>query len=326
MKKLFIAVLALAALASCQKENEVTILETSQKSVMLSIANSNQATRIDPTAASQATNFDCAAAADLTVLFADQAGKVVETRALTAGDNVEGVYTFHKLPETVQQIGVIALRGNSQPATLSAAETIWKTETVAAEVKDIVVYGASGQMKQNGTCEVDGANYPLFEGKVEVRPYHTRLEVTGISCDDLGGNEYGYSKIELTKLTYTGEDDVYTLTNVLTPEAQEATAGENKVWAWNWAPEKDAANLVIDMTVTGKNYTVAVPNKTLTVTGYNDAKGNPITKFEQCNVYKLNIPFLEENIDATDNYICVKAEVIIGQWTVNTITPVFGNN
>ena len=323
MKKLFVAVLAIAGLVACNNESE-TVFNSSEKSIALTIANSNEATRAI-TDASATTDFECAAATDLTVLFADQSGKVVETRNLTAGDNTNGTYSFHKLPETVQQVGVIALRGNAAPATLAAAEAIWKTETLEAEVANIVVYGASGQMKQNNTCLVDGVNYPLFEGKVRVAPYHTRFEVLEFKCTDLGQNEYGYSKITLNKMTYGGQYE-QTLGNVLESPTAVATAGEGKAWSWNWAPNKAAANLVVDLTVEGKGYTVAIPKKTLTINGYEDENGDPITTFASENVYKLKVPFLEANIDATDAYICVNVEVEIAKWVVNTITPTFGTD
>lgn len=323
MKKLFVAVLAIAGLVACNNEPE-TIFNSSMKSVALTIANSNEATRaITDTSATE--DFTCADAADLTVLFADATGKVVESRNLTAGTNEDGTYTFHKLPETVQQVGVIALRGNAAPATLGAADALWKTETLEAEVANIVVYGASGQMTQDGTCPLDGVNYPLFKGKVHVAPYHTRFEVLEFKCTDLGTNEYGYSKITLNKMTYGGQYE-QALGNVLTSATDVATAGEGKAWSWNWANEKAAANLVVDLTVEGKGYTVAIPNKTLTIAGYQDENGDAITTFECENVYKLKVPFLEANIDATDAYICVNVEVEIAEWVVNTITPVFGTN
>ena len=75
MKKLFVAVLAIAGLVACNNEPE-TIFNSSMKSVALTIANSNEATRAI-TNASEGTDFECAAAADLTVLFADKSGKVV---------------------------------------------------------------------------------------------------------------------------------------------------------------------------------------------------------------------------------------------------------
>lgn len=332
MKKLLLSLAALAMIAVGCEKNE-NILSTSEKSVGLTILNGGSGTKA-VTAPSGDQNFECAVAADLTVLFADKAGKVVETRALTAGTATAGTagedgltpttYTFHKLPETVQQVGVIALRGNTAPATLTAAEELWKTETKDAEVANIVVYGKSGQMAQNGTCTVDGIDYPFFEGKVRVAPAHTRLEVTSIQCTDLGQNEYGYSKITLDKMTFGGADE-QTLGNVLASKDDVATAGENKVWSWNWLAPKAVANLVVDLTVEGKNYTVAIPKKTLTINGYNK-EGQAITEFAVENIYKLAIPFTESNIDSTDAYICVDVEVTIAKWIVNTITPTFQTN
>lgn len=331
MKKLMLSLAALAMIAVGCEKNE-NILSTSEKSVGLTILNGGSGTKA-VTAPSGDQNFECAAAADLTVLFADQAGKVVEKRALTAGTATAGTagedgltpttYTFHKLPETVQQVAVIALRGNSEPATLADAKTLWETETKDAEVADIVVYGASDQMTQNGTCLVDGVNYPFFEGKVRVAPAHTRLEVTSIQCTDLGENEYGYSKITLNKMTFGGADE-QTLGNVLASKDDVATAGENKVWSWNWLAPKAVANLVVDLTVEGKNYTVAIPKKTLTINGYNK-DGQAINEFAVENIYKLAIPFKESNINATDAYICVDVEVTIAKWIVNTLTPSFAN-
>lgn len=324
MKKLFVAVLAIAGLVACNNEPE-TILNSSEKSVSLTIANSNEATRAI-TDASATADFVCADATELTVLFADKAGKVVKTLPLTEGVKENDSYTFHKLPEQVQQVGVIAIRtaAETAPTTLADAEKLWKTEDLEEEVANIVVYGASGQMTQNGTCTHEGAQYPLFVGEVTVAPYHTRLEVLSFQCEDLGQNEYGYSKITLNKMTYGGQYE-QELGNVLDSNEDVAYPEDNntKAWSWNWANEKAADELVVELTVVGKNYTVAVPNKTLTIEGYLK-DGVEITKFERENIYKLNVPFKEANIDATDAYICVDVEVVVAPWVVNTITPVFG--
>ena len=336
MKRFLIAAMALATIVSCSKDDGVVKLDSSKKSVELTIVNGGGGTRAI-TNASGSESFECAAVADLTVLFADQAGKVVTSKALSNADNTEAAttpnsegltpttYTFHRLPEIVQQVAVIALRGNDIPATISDAETLWKTPTPNAEVKDIVVFGKSGQMIQNGNCLVDGdTQYPLFEGSVRVAPAHTRFEVLSIQCYNLGINEYGYSKITLESMSY---NNAYTqeLNKVLASDDDLATAGDGKVWSWNWIAPVTPANLVVNMEVEGKNYTVAIPKKTLTVTGYNGANG-AITSFDAENIYKLTIPFSEADIDSTDAYICVDVDVTIAKWVINTITPVFGNN
>ncbi len=348
MKKLFIAALALASVVACSKDDNATIFDESKKSVELTILNGGGSTRAITVASSDET-FECAGVNDLTVLFADKAGKVVETRALnaaatttpgTAGADglVPTTYSFHRLPETVQQVAVIALRGNSSPATLADARNIWVTETEAAEVANIVVYGESGQMSQDGFCKVEGdTEYPLFKGAVRVAPAHTRFEVLSFQCTDLGQNEYGYSQITLNEMAVVGTTYKQSLNKVLASKDDIATAnGENesgKAWSWNWVAAKNdlsaapvaAKELEVSMTVVGKNYTVAIPEKTLSIVGY-QKDGQDITKFKAENIYKLTVPFTEANIDTTDAYICVDVDVTIAKWVINTITPVFGTN
>ncbi len=343
MKKLFIAALALASVVACSKDDNATIFDESKKSVELTILNGGGSTRAITDASSDET-FECAGVADLTVLFADKAGKVVETRALTAATSttsgtagadglVPTTYSFHRLPETVQQVAVIALRGNNSPTTLAEARNIWVFETPDAEVKDIVVYGESGQMSQDGFCQIEGdTEYPLFKGAVRVAPAHTRFEVLSFQCTDLGQNEYGYSQITLNSMKVV--DTIYSqpLNKVLASKDDVATAGEGKAWSWNWVAAKNdlsAASvtpkeLKVAMTVVGKNYTVAIPGKTLSIVGYQQ-NGQDITEFKAENIYKLTVPFTEANIDPTDAYICVNVDVTIAKWVINTITPVFGN-
>jgi hypothetical protein len=212
---------------------------------------------------------------------------------------------------------------------LAAAEAIWKTETIAAQVDEIVVYGAMAEDKvlmQDGTCTVDHVEYPLYKGEVRVAPYHTRLEVLEFKCYDLNVAEYGYSKITLNKMTYGGQYE-QPLGKVLDSKDAVATAGEGKAcWSWNWADKKAAANLVVNLTVEADDYHVAVPEKTLTINGYQDKDGNNITEFARENIYKLKVPFSEKNIDSTDAYICVDVDVEIAEWVVNTITPTFNTN
>ena len=326
MKKLFVAVLAIAGLVACNNEPE-TVFNSSEKSVALTIVNSNEATRAI-TDASPAENFVCADATELTVLFADANGNVKETANLAEGKNENGTYTFHELPEYIVKVGVIALRGKTAPATLAEADALWKADALDAKVDEIVVYGAMDEdevLIQDGTCKVDHVEYPLYKGSVRVAPYQTRFEVLEFKCYDLNDAEYGYSKITLDDMIYGG---VYKqdLNKVLDSNTAVATAGEGKAWSWTWAPEMAAKELLVNLTVEADDYHVAVPKKTLTITGYQDKDGKDITTFERENIYKLKVHFSEKNIDATDAYICVDVDVEIAEWVVNTITPVFGTN
>lgn len=330
MKKLFVAVLAIAALAACNKE-EAPILNTSKKSVSMTILNGGEATRAI-TDASDDENFECAGEADLTVLFADANGKVVESRALSAAEEkVEGkaeegqlvptTYTFHRLPETVMQVGVIALRDNVEPASLADAKGLWNTETKDAKVADIVVYGEDLELTPADYCaKVGDEEFPFFNAAVRVAPAHTRFEVLSFTCEDLGQTEYGYSQIDLVKMTMGADEQA--LNKTLTPENNSANAGEDQAWSWNWIAPHAFSPITVDLVVTGKNYTVAIPEKTLTIDKLMN-NGTEVTEFAVENIYKLNVPFYEKNIDATDAYICVDVEVTIAKWVVNTLTPVF---
>ncbi len=336
MKKLFVAVLAIAALAACNKE-EATILNTSKKSVSMTILNGGEATRAITTASGE-ENFECAAEADLTVLFADATGKVVESRALSAaaekvvgtaeeGQLVPTTYTFHRLPETVMQVGVIALRGAAEPASLADAKALWKTETKDAQFANIVVYGEDDELSPADYCAKAGdEEFPFFNAAVRVAPAHTRFEVLSFQCMDLGRNEYGYKQIDLVKMTMG--DDEQALGQSLKAETDVATpsgvnvADEDKAWSWNWIAPHAFSPITVDLVVTGKNYTVAIPEKTLTINKIMNGE-TEVTEFAVENIYKLNVPFYEKNIDATDAYICVDVEVTIAKWVVNTLTPVF---
>ena len=363
MKKLFVAVLALAALAACNKEEAPTLLESSKKSVSISILNGGLETRAI-TNASATANYACAEEGDLTVLFADNAGKVVASRLLSAADdekpgtaNEEGLvpttYTFHKLPESVIKIGVIALRGNTAPNTLDQAWTLWTTEAKDAQVypnadSEVVVYGygdltrAQDENGNDAFCVVD-EKYPLFEGSVRVAPAHTRLEVLSFQCTDLGTNGnaadgvYGYSKITLNKMTMG--TDVQNLGNVLDSADDIAypNGDSTQAWSWNWLAYNDTVakksvtkpfvNLVVDLTVEGNGYDVPAPDKTLTINAMKykkeDGTYEYVENFEPEHIYKLTVPFKEANIDTDNSFICVDVEVAIANWIVVTLEPEF---
>jgi hypothetical protein len=96
-------------------------------------------------------------------------------------------------------------------------------------------------------------------------------------------------------MTYGGQYE-QALGKELLNNTTVATAGEGKAWSWNWAPEMDVKDLVVNLTVVGKNYTVAIPEKTLTITGYQDKDGKDIAKFERENIYKLKVPSLRRTL------------------------------
>ena len=344
MKKLFIAAMALATIVSCSKDDaDYGDLQKSQKSVTISIANLKQATRAEVEGGENAPGKNEACVTDaknLKFLFADATGKIIAVKTSAEGTPVnaketEGEswdYTFHKLPETVVMMGVAANSENAvEGKTLNDVYTEWMTETVNREYNKITVYSTNASknvgfnnkmgidFQSAGNCKLDGHNYPLYSASVRVAPAHARIEVNPIGCSDLGKNEYGYSQITLNKLTLAGAHTngnsyIQTLTNVLTPDNNSATAGENLVWSWNILPQ-NVSNMKLGITVKGKNYNVAVPTKTVTVNKYKDANGE-ITKFDAEHIYKIDLTFLEENIDIVDSFVCVNVDVEVAKWII----------
>ena len=240
MKKLFIAAMALATIVSCSKDEGDQILESSKKSVTIKIENIASATRAAggetlAADANDATNKLAAATdKDLVFLFADNGGKVVESRTLNdeganaalLTKNGTGDYTFHKLPENVTMIGVIA-NATSVPATLENAVKAWTDESnqLALEYNKVVAYGspvgaddkptalnAKGGITltrvegQEATAPTEHENtYPLYTASVRVAPYMARIEVTRVACTDLGQTDNdGFSKITINQLSLAG--------------------------------------------------------------------------------------------------------------------------
>lgn len=335
MKKLFVCAMALAAFVSCSKD-EPTALETSKKSVTISIANLQQATRAEVEGGQTAPGQNVAVAddTDLKFLFADATGKILVVKTVADGTPFnEGFdYTFHELPETVVMMGVAANSTNAVVGkSLKDVYDEWMTETVDIAYDEITVYSTDasedGQFNAKmgidldtaGTCQLDGHEWPLYSASVRVAPAHARVEVNTIGCSDLGGNEYGFSKITLNKLTLAGVPNgnsyIQNLTAELTPESNSTTAGEGKVWSWNILPQ-DVSNMTLDITVEGRNYNVAVPKKTVTVNEYK-VNNKTISTFDAENIYQINLTFLEENIDVVESYVCVNVDVEVAKWIIN---------
>lgn len=343
MKKLFIAAMALATIVSCSKDDaDYGDLQKSQKSVTISLANLAEATRATVDGGQTAPGQDVAVAkdADLKFLFADATGKILEVKTISDGapanaksDDENWDYTFHMLDERVVMMGVAA---NSTKAaegnTLEDVYNEWMTETVGIAYDKITVYSTDASengefneqkgidLQDAGTCKLDGHEWPLYSASVRVAPAHARIEVNKIGCSDLGQNTYGYSKITLNKLTLAGAHTngnsyVQNLTNILTASAKEATAGESLVWSWNILPQP-VSNMTLNITVEGKNYNVAVPQKTVTVNKYK-VDGEEIESFNAENIYQINLTFLEENIDVVDSYVCVNVDVEVAKWVIN---------
>lgn len=245
MKKLFVAVLALAALAACQKENslDVPALDSNCKSVSLVIANQAE-TRVDTNAGHTAAGTQGQSAVlnndDLRILFADANDNVLMDLQLVAQDeneehkdvltdnyvpgtsDVENEYVWHNVPAAVTQIAVVRYEAADfttvfEPAKrkLSDYETLATSETLnlQRELEDICLYVDSTLEKDTSAKHtVNGVDYYYYRATVEVAPYFTRFEIHNVQCDDLGDlnadpdpNKFGLDKLVLGDLTWGGK-------------------------------------------------------------------------------------------------------------------------
>ena len=83
--------------------------------------------------------------------------------------------------------------------------------------------------------------------------------------------------------------------------------------------------MVLALDLVGNGYTVAVPERTLTITTYK-VNGEAIENFEAGNIYRFDIVFGEENFDENSTSE-VKVDVVltIAKWTINTTEVEFAN-
>ena len=97
------------------------------------------------------------------------------------------------------------------------------------------------------------------------------------------------------------------------------------VWSWNVADGTKFNNMTVDLEALAYDYTLDEDGKKvpLLVTGLNSAETAFV--FEAGNIYQLDLTFVEGNVKDQDA-LCVKVEVTIADWTINTVQPVFGQN
>lgn len=355
MKKLFIAAMALATIVSCSKDEGASVLESSKKSVTVTINNYAKETRhvTDATPAKDAEDLVCASSSTLTIVFTD-GGKLVKSFTLSEGkpdgQTGDGTYTFHALPESVDGFFVIGSKRatlKTIPTTKDAAVEAWKADQEDAEWNDIVVYGEHENWTPSNDCTEDG--YALYTADVTVKPWKARVEVTEISCTDLGVKNrdtaadtpdylttLGYEKVTVTSFGIANADmQDLSENNVMDTKQDDDTSNDVKtivpptgeVWSWNINPAATSNHLLtLNATVDAQPYyEVSSEDRTITATKYT-ANNTDLTNFESGHIYKMTIPFTESDLDDESSLICVTANVIIEDWVVvDDVKPVFGN-
>lgn len=217
MKKLFVAILALGALASCQKENLPSYADTESKSIQIAILNEDYSTRAQGGTTAQGVNGEaCAYADQLLVLFADASGNILykdELISTGTDDNSHGTildpddpnhyyvkdkatdkYLWHNVPATVKKIAVVRVQTGDDVANGTPFNTLAQylalaknlNTNIARGLDTIILYGEDDLYDTGKTHAVGNAFYHVWQADVEVAPEFARFEVNNIACTDLG--------------------------------------------------------------------------------------------------------------------------------------------
>ena len=243
MKKLFVAVLAIAGLVACNNEPETVIVESQNKSVAITIANANDDTRVVGTTTPATANTQAAVAdaTDLKILFA--AGDVILKElplvgtAGTHGEGnngeymygtkpatgINGDYFFHNVPASVTKVAIVRYETNDitiVPGTTKLADVLALAESTAVnedrEIDDVCLYGDAALGTKGSECvEIDGVKYYVYPASVKVESKLARLEINNIECYDLGDDNdddkletVGIDELTLKTLTWGADKSI----------------------------------------------------------------------------------------------------------------------
>ena len=237
MKKLFVAVLAIAALAACNKEEVPSYDDTMAKTIQISILNETDYTRAEGGDTLVGEARVCAANEDLKVLFAKADGTIVFEDSLvtaadqdTTTDEHAGVgeageeelyvkdadsskYMWHNVPADVKQIAVVRYEAGDLAEgktdfvgdNLSTLVALASNEAanLAREIEDIVLYGVNTLYDTGATHRVGNTFFHVWQADVTVAPALARFEIHSLACTDLGA------------LNNDGDPDTYDLDELL---------------------------------------------------------------------------------------------------------------
>ncbi|MBR5853109.1 MAG: hypothetical protein IKY74_02800 [Alistipes sp.] len=269
MKKLFVAVLALGALASCQKENLPSYADTESKTIQISILNEDYGTRAEGGITAEGENNEaCAYADQLLVLFADNGGNIKHKDLLTslgAEDDSHGTitnikehtyvkdkdtnkYMWHNVPAEVKKIAVVRVQGTDADSFTTLGEYLALAQdqgvNIARGLDAIVLYGEDELSDTGKTHAVGDAFFHVWQADVTVAPAFARFEINNIECSDLGllnddGNEATYDLDELLLKSLKWQ---YTPTDAAQEEHSAPGFGAQRLYgAWNPTADELAA-------------------------------------------------------------------------------------
>lgn len=237
MKKLFVAILALGALASCQKE-DVPVVEAQNKTIEVSILNLvGESRAVVGGETAQGTEKLCAEFGELNILFVEADGKIAWEDTLVAENDkmtddthnaIDGEYVkdeayengtrrWHNVPSSIRMIAVVRYETTDFPDglvgkdlendVLALASNMEKN--VARPIETMVLCGYDALEDTGETHMVGESLYHIWKAEVNVAPAFARFEVRKIQCLELGdkngsedSREYDFDELVLNSLTW----------------------------------------------------------------------------------------------------------------------------
>lgn len=258
MKKLFVAVLALAALAACNKEEAPSFNDNEAKSIEISVLNLVQETKAVGGDTAQGTKKNCAEFGELKVLFAtsDGAIKFEDTLAATDGTTddthkgdsfteyvkdeayADGVRRWHNVPAEIKRIAVVRYEETDFPDgledkdleddILALAQDL--EENIDRPIETMVLYG-DGELSDTGETHMVGESlFHVWKAEVTVAPAFARFEVRKIQCLELGNQndladptKYDFDELKLKSLKWNYKPESGVVENHEAPATFGAT-------------------------------------------------------------------------------------------------------
>ena len=239
MKKLFVAVLALGALASCEKEN-TPVEEAKNKTIEINVLNLVEESRaVAGGDTAKGTEKLCAEFGELNILFVEADGTIAHEDTLVADNennmtddthtSIDGEYVkdkaydnngtrrWHNVPASIKKIAVVRYEATDFPQgcvgldlednVLALASNM--EANVARPIETMVLCGVGTLSDTGATHMVGESMFHVWKAEVNVAPAFARFEVRSIKCTDLGalnadGDDatYDLDELKLKSLTW----------------------------------------------------------------------------------------------------------------------------
>lgn len=340
VKSLFVAMMALATMASCSNEDDATNVENAgtPKSVSLSLDYaSTRAIEASETAGRPTlTNIYVLAYKDVACTEFKQ--KIALTTEQAAALTTENGKVTVDIPTDAMGIKMIANNGKSTVIPDLIVDYQGKN------IKTQIPYVGQSEAGVKGT-EKDG-----YTAEINIAPQVARIEVSGIinatndandctvTIDGVYMNKYVSNLSSPTSTVKLTSDNGITINNATTGMFDESTTATD----WELAITKDPSKCAGYQLFAGKHYTVTLAvTVTPNATKYPDAtpeKGFVVIKkfagideLKAGKIYKLNLTAsgLDDNFHYPDTPVTpdpsggktVSVDVTVTEWTEENVTP-----